>query len=132
TVGAAERAVLLLTTDEEVFPHACLLSRAQVKIDGNAIRIVVTSRFSADNLRRTGHATLIVGDEQHLHSCKLLCESVDDSVAGMTAFSLSLRWHKADGGGAALTPLSFIVDDGAPERERWNECADVLEMKNAV
>jgi hypothetical protein len=125
--GAAEQAFPFLTVDEAGFPHAALLSRAELDVspDRSAVLAVVASTRTRANLERDGHATLIAVGGTTAHYAKL---RVTRSVTGGGALGcrLEVAAHKADSLGIPLSPVGFTATAEIGRLERWRRSRRLL------
>lgn len=128
TVGGVDTAFPFLTTDGDGFPHVCLLSRAELDADDEAIRVVVYSTHTAQNLDRDGRASLIVVDTGAAHYCTLLvARRVNEGR--LMAYSLRLHAHKIDEvPGCELTGMTYAVTDEMPTFEDWDGSRRLLAL----
>src|SRR5258708_5426608 len=119
-IGAAEQAFPFLTVDEAGFPHAALLSRAEVDVtpDGSAALAVIASRRTRANITRDGHAGLIAVAGTTAHYVKL---SVLRAIETPAAIGCVMRVteHKADSLGIPLSPIRFVTTPEIAHLEDW-------------
>ena len=112
--GRAEQAFPFLTVDEAGFPHAALLSRAELDVsaDRSAVLAVVASTRTRAHLERDGRATLI-------------------AVGGTTAHCrLAVAGYKADSLGIPLSSAGFTATAEIGRLERWPDSRRLLARLN--
>ena len=125
--GRAEQAFPFLTVDEAGFPHAALLSRAELDVspDRSAVLAVVASTRTRANLERDGRATLIAVGGTTAHYAKLrMTRSI--AAAGALGCRLAVAWHKADSLGIPLSPAGFTATAEIGRIERWPDSRRLL------
>jgi hypothetical protein len=119
--------VPVLTVDEAGFPHAALLSRAELDVspDRSAVLAVVASTRTRANLARDGRATLIAVGGTTAHYAKL---RVTGSITGTGALGcrLAVAEHTADSLGIPLSPVGFTATAGIGQLERWPDSRSLL------
>jgi hypothetical protein len=98
----------LCTVDELGFPHVALLGAWEVVAwDASTVRMAVGARSgTADNLRRTGRATLVIVDARGAHTVKI---HVREAVPAMR----DSTWNARFDGRVELV----LADAANPERE---------------
>jgi hypothetical protein len=116
---AAEQAYVFLTTDAAGAPHVCLLSRAQLDADTDAVRAVVYSSGTKANLERRGLACLVVIAGGAAHYCTLAVRR--QMVAGrLTGYAMELTSYRCDEvPGAQLQGMRYRVTEQMPKDEDW-------------
>jgi hypothetical protein len=124
-MGSAEQVVPLLTVDANGFPHACLLSRAQLHASATEVRAAVTSLATRANLRRNASAMILVTLGDTVHHCKLGVLRAHDS-RGVLLLAFELIAHKADTLGIPLEPMTFPASPSVASFEHWDETAVML------
>jgi hypothetical protein len=126
-IGAAEQAFPFLTVDEAGFPHAALLSRAEVDVtpDGGAVLAVIASRRTRANITRDEHAGLIAVAGTTAHYVKL---SVLRAIETPAAIGCVMRVteHKADSLGIPLSPIGFVTTPEIAHLEDWDASQQLL------
>jgi hypothetical protein len=129
--GRAEQAFPFLTVDEAGFPHAALLSRAELDVspDRSAVLAVVASTRTRANLERDGRATLIAVGGTTAHYAKL---RVTRRITGGGALGcrLAVAGHKADSLGIPLSPAGFTATAEIGRLERWQDSRRLLASLN--
>jgi hypothetical protein len=123
-----EQAFPFVTVDENGFPHAALLSRAEMEVGpGRADLRAVRSRRTVANLRRDGRAALIAIEGRTAHYLKLrLVRSV--TAHELLACVFAVVEHKPDSLGIPLTPIGYRADAGIARAERWDLTAEGLRL----
>ena len=123
--GVPEQALPLLTVDDRGFPHACLLSRAEVEADANEVRVAIASTRSRANLERDGRACLLVVEATTAHYLKL---RVSRALVheGRLGAALELIEHRPDSLGIPLDPIRFTPTDALAQLEHWDLSAGAL------
>lgn len=128
-IGAWGQAFPFVTVDDEGFPHAALLSRAELDVGpGRAdVRAAVRSRRTRVHLEARGRATLVAVEGDTAHYLKLrLRRSV---VAGdLLACVLEVVEHKPDSLGVALAPIRYAVTAEIARAERWDATAEAFRL----
>jgi len=130
-VGKPEQAFPLLTVDASGFPHACLLSRAELDTDVDELLIAITSRRTRENLRRDGRATLLAVEKVTAHSLKLIVVRLVE-VDGRLGAALAVDQHLADSMALALDPIRYNPSADLVREEGWAQSARCLEMLRAT
>ena len=128
-VGAWEQAFPFLTVDPGGFPHAALLSRAEMEVGPAAadIRAAVRSRRTRANLEREGRAALIAAQGETAHYVKL--RVVRSAVRhDLLACAFEVVEHRADSLGIPLDPMRYRVTADIARAERWDLTADALRL----
>ena len=128
-VQAEEQAFPFVTVDENGFPHAALLSRAEVDVgpDRADVRAAIRSARTRANLTRHGRALLIAVEGSTAHYVKL--RVVRSVTAGdLLACVFEVAEHKADSLGIPLTPISYRVGAGLAREEQWDATTDALRL----
>jgi hypothetical protein len=128
-LDARGQAFPFLTVDDNGFPHAALLSRAEVEVGPERadLRAALRSRQTRANLTRSGRATLIAVREETAHYLKM--RLVRSTVAhDLMACVFEVAEHKADSLGIPLTPLSYPVRAEIARAERWDLTAAALRL----
>jgi len=116
--GEWEPVFPLLTTDPDGAPRICLLSRAEFQAAPDAIRVVLRSRRTSANLRRTGVAVLqAVGADTSYAIRVALGRTLSDGSA--LAAELTVTAVEADTLGIPLRPMTYEVDPALAETENW-------------
>ena len=126
-VDAQERAFPFVTLHGEGFPHAALLSRAELEAGpGRAdVRPAVRSRRTRANLDRDGRTTLFAVAGTPAHYVKLrLVRSV--GWRDLLACVFEVAEHKADSLGIELTPITYRVVEEIARGERWDVTTEAL------
>lgn len=135
-VGSREQVVPLLTVDGDGLPHACLLSRAQLRAAGDEIHAVVASPQTKENLRRDGAAAVLVTLGDTVHHCKLRVRRVADGPLApgkppVLVAALGLVGLKADSIGIPLEPMTFLATEEIARVEHWEETEALLQSFDA-
>ncbi len=124
-MGKAEQVIPLLTVDSNGFPHACLLSRAQIDASGSEIRAAITSWGTRANLRYHGVALILVTIGETVHHLKLgVLRAHDEKRVLLVAFEPIQ--YKADTLGIQVQPMSFLAGPWISSLEHWDETATML------
>lgn len=126
-VGAHEQAFPFVTVDDAGFPHAALLSRAELEVGpGDAdVRAALRSRRTRAHLAARGTAALIAVHGETAHYVKLrLVRSV--AAHDLLACVFAVVEHKPDSLGVALTPITYPVTAGIARAERWDTTVAAL------
>jgi hypothetical protein len=126
-VGGTEQAFPFVTVDPHGFPHAALLSRAEMEVGPDAadVRAALRSARTRANLERDGRAALIAVRADTAHYVKLrLVRSL--AVHDLLACVFDVVEHKADSLGIPLAPISYRTDAGIARAERWDLTAEAL------
>lgn len=130
-IGAWEQMLPLLTVDESGYPHVCLLSRAELEVDGNRVLAVIASPTTAANLVRSGTATLVVIDADHATYIKLdVLYTLED--LGCLAVTFTLHAVKRDAAGVALMPARYEVAEHLVITESWRRTEALLDRLRLI
>lgn len=114
-----EPAFPLLTTDPDGTPRICLLSRAELRVASGGLLVVVRSRRTSANLRRTGLAVLqAVGAETSYSIRTELGRTLTDDSA--LAAELTITSVEEDSLGIPLRPMTYQADPALAETENWS------------
>lgn len=109
----------LLTVDPDGAPRICLLSRAELQAEAGTVRVVLRSRRSSANLRRTGLAVLqVVGTETSYAIRMELGRTLTDDAA--LAAELTVTAVEPDSLGIPLRPMTYQADPALAETENWS------------
>lgn len=124
-MGSPEQVIPLLTVDSNGFPHACLLSRAQLDATGSEIRAAITSWGTRANLRNNGVALILVTLGETVHHLKMgVLRAHDEKKVLLVAFEPI--HYKADTLGIEVTPMSFKAGPWISSLEHWAETEMML------
>jgi hypothetical protein len=124
-MGSAEQVVPLLTVDSNGFPHACLLSRAQLDATETEIRAAITSWGTRENIRRHGVALILVTQGDTVHHLKVgVLHAHDKNRVLLVAFELIA--YKADSLGIEMQPMTFLATPWISNLEHWDETSIML------
>ena len=124
-MGKAEQVIPLLTVDSNGFPHACLLSRAQINATDNEVRAAITSWGTRANLRSHGVALILVTIGETVHHLKLgVLRAHDEKRVLLVAFEPIE--YKADTLGIQIQPMSFLAGPWISSLEHWDETEAML------
>ena len=127
--GEWDSAFELLTVDEDGFPHVCLLSRAECKVVGEYLCLVVRSTTTNRNLVAKRKAGFVATDGAGATYVKLrvgiVVEGTDENAK---AFALECVWQKRDEmPEVPMRPLEFWASARVREVEQWDASLDLLE-----
>ncbi|NNN18880.1 MAG: hypothetical protein HKL84_03385 [Acidimicrobiaceae bacterium] len=124
-MGSAEQVVPLLTIDSNGFPHACLLSRAQLDATDTEVRAAITSWGTRENLRNHGVALILVTLGDTVHHLKVgVLHAHDENRVLLVAFELIA--YKSDSLGIEIQPMTFLAGPWISSLEHWDETAIML------
>jgi len=124
--------LVLVTTDEEGWPHIALLSLGEVVALEREIRIALWPNTAAtSNLTRAGRALLaIIGHQRCLYLRLAVRRGPDIHLGrgGLAAFAGTIERAVEDEVGYALitTGIRFDLKDKAETVERWTRTVDAL------
>lgn len=123
-----EQAFPFLTVDEHGYPHAALVSRAEVEpaADGSVLYAALASRRTAANLERSGTAALLAVSGTVCHHVKLKVVHAR-RADGLLGVVLSAVEHKADSLGIPLQPMGFQSTAEVAELENHARTAALLD-----
>lgn len=115
----------LLTADADGTPRVCLLSRAEVEAEPETLRVVLRSRRTSANLRRTGIAVLqaVGADTSYTIRAELRRTITDDNAL---AAALTIIDVEHDSLGIPLSPMTYQADPTLAETESWAGNATLL------
>lgn len=124
-MGSSEQVIPLLTIDAHGFPHACLLSRAQLDATDTEIRAAITSWGTRSNIRNNGVALILVTLGETIHHLKLgVLRAHDEKKVLLVAFEPIE--YKADTLGIAVQPMTFTAGPWISSLEHWDETQIML------
>ena len=124
-MGKPEQVVPLMTVDSKGFPHACLLSRAQLDATETEIRAAITSWGTRANIRNNGVALILVTLAETIHHIKLeVLRAHDQKKVLLVAFEPVE--YKADTLGIVVEPMTFMAGPWISSLEHWDETAEML------
>jgi hypothetical protein len=120
-----DEAIPLITVDPALFPHVCLLSRAQLDADDAEILAAIHSHHTREHLARTHTAGMIVVVDDSAHYVKL---AVDRHISfdKVHGYAFRVVGHKMDRTGEALVGMQFFVSSQLPIWEDWETSGAVL------
>lgn len=119
-VGGEEQAFVLATVAGDGWPHAAIVSRAEVDVDEAAaeVRVVVRGRRTGRALRDDGRALLVaVAGGAALHVRLRVARVVEDG--GMTGVACTVERIERDAAGVDLQPMRYAVTEALPVAESW-------------
>lgn len=124
-MGSPEQVLPLMTIDSNGFPHACLLSRAQVRATKSEIRTAITSWGTRANLRVNGVGLLLVTLGETVHHIKMgVLRAHDEKKVLLVAFEP--LFYKADTLGIEIQPMTFLAGPWISSLEHWDETESML------
>ncbi len=124
-MGRPEQVIPLLTVDSNGFPHACLLSRAQINATDKEVRAAITSWGTRANIRNQGVALILVTIGDTVHHLKLgVLRAHDEKQVLLVAFEPIE--YKADTLGIQIQPMSFLAGPWISSLEHWDETEVML------
>ncbi len=129
-MGSPEQVVPLMTVDSNGFPHACLLSRAQLDATETEIRAAITSWGTRANIRNNGVALMLVTLGDTVHHLKLgVLRAHDEKRVLLVAFEPVD--YKADTLGIEVEPMTFLAGPWIASLEHWEETETMLRSLDA-
>jgi len=124
-----DQAILLLTVDEDSFPHVALLSRGQLGVGpgGRDLLAAVWGVGTRANLLATRRATVMLADNVAAYYLRLTVVGTVERE-GRLGVVLRLSGCTSDSAGVQLAPMAFRRSAGLAAREGWDADARVLDL----
>jgi hypothetical protein len=126
TIGRSDAIFPFLTVDPAGFPHACLLSRAELEPAETEVHAVVFGAKTIANLHRHGRATLVVVGSEAAWYCKLRLARSQSEPDGLVGVVLALESVKRDAAGVTLYPARFKPSRQLARTESWSRTDELL------